>query len=100
MFARTSAWWQDRLLIDHPWRRQGGGALRCVVWEQDGKPSAYAFYRVNHSVRAWQFQRPYFRGRGDGRLRREATHAIWRYLFDIDWLARFEGDLPAASIIR
>jgi predicted acetyltransferase len=25
MFARTSAWWQDRLLIDHPWWRQGGG---------------------------------------------------------------------------
>ena len=31
MFARSSAWWQDRLLIDQPWRRQGGGALRCAV---------------------------------------------------------------------
>ena len=47
MFARTSAWWQDRLLIDHPWQRAGGGALRCAVWEIDGAPAAYAFYRVN-----------------------------------------------------
>src|SRR5258708_37011538 len=47
MFARTSAWWQDRLLIDHPWRRQNGGARGCAVWEGAGRATAYAFYRVN-----------------------------------------------------
>src|SRR5205823_9237127 len=43
MFARSSAWWQDRLLTDHPWRRGSGGALRCVVFELDGRATAYAF---------------------------------------------------------
>ena len=66
MFARTSAWWQDRLLVDHPWQRRGGGALRCAVWETGGKPAAYAFYRVNPDVRARLVERPCLRGRGNG----------------------------------
>lgn len=90
MFARTSAWWQDRLLTDHPWRRQGGGALRCAVWEMDGKPSAYAFYRVNQSFERGNSSGHVFvvEAVGDSPL---ATHAIWRFLFDIDWLARFKA---------
>ncbi len=90
MFARTSAWWQDRLLIDHPWRRQGGGALRCAVWENDGKPGAYAFYRVNAM---------FDRGNSSGHISvveamgdlPRATHAIWRFIFGIDWLARIKA---------
>lgn len=92
MFARTSAWWQDRLLIDHPWQRQGGGALRCAVWEDGGKPAAYAFYRVNQALE---------RGTSTGRIvvveamgdTPLATHAVWRFLFGIDWLARFKAGL-------
>ena len=90
MFARTSAWWQDRLLIDHPWRRQGGGALRCAVWEHDGNPSAYAFYRVNQSFERGNSSGHIFvlEAMGDSP---QSTHAIWRFLFDIDWLARFKA---------
>ncbi|MEN3379470.1 MAG: hypothetical protein V7604_4825 [Hyphomicrobiales bacterium] len=90
MFARTSAWWQDRLLIDHPWRRQNGGALRCAVWENEGRVTAYAFYRVNQMFE---------RGNSTGHIfvleaigeSPEATHAIWRFLFGIDFLARVKA---------
>jgi predicted acetyltransferase len=48
MFARSSAWWQMRPLMDFPWQR-GSGELRCVVLEVDGEPAAYALYRMNQS---------------------------------------------------
>ena len=90
MFARSSAWWQDRLLTDRPWLRGSGGALRCAVWEVDGHATAYAFYRVNQ-----MFERGSSTGNifvveaiGDSP---QATHAIWRFLFDIDWLARLKA---------
>ena len=90
MFARTPAWWQDRLLIDRPWRRQGGGELRCAVWDIDGTPAAYAFYRVNPAFE---------RGSSSGHVlvievmgvSPLATHAIWRFLLEIDWMARFKA---------
>jgi predicted acetyltransferase len=86
MFARSSAWWQDRLLLDRPWRRQGGGELRCAVWEIDGAATAYAFYRMNQ-----RFER----GASAGHLlvietmgaSAQATHAIWRFLLEIDLVA-------------
>ncbi len=63
MFHRTSAWWQARALADPEWRRQGGGELQCVIVEFE---------------------------RGDSP---EATRAIWRYLLDIDWMARVRAGL-------
>ena len=91
MFARASEWWQDRLLNDMEWKRRGGGHLQCVVLEIGGRPSAYAFYRMN----AW-FERGVQTGNifvveamGDSP---QATNAIWRFLFGIDWLARVKSD--------
>jgi predicted acetyltransferase len=87
MFARSSAWWQARVLIDPEWRRQGRGELQCVVLESDAGPAAYALYRL-----ALGFDRGVQTGSvdvveamGDSP---QATRAIWRYLFDIDWMAR------------
>jgi predicted acetyltransferase len=95
MFARSLAWWQDRLLIDHPWRRQGGGALQCVVWEIDGAPAAYAFYRVNPMFERGSSSGNVFVVEAMG-VSPQATHAIWRFLFGIDWLARLKAIfLPA-----
>lgn len=94
MFVRTSAWWQDRVLNDMEWKRRGGGFLQCVVLEENGVPAAYALYRVN----------PLFeRGVQTGNIlvveamgeSPEATSAIWRYLLDIDWLARVKAHLLA-----
>lgn len=90
MFARTSAWWQARVLTDPEWRRPSGGELQCVVLELDRGPAAYALYRVNA---AWD------RGVQTGTVdvaeamgdSPEATQAIWRYLLDIDWLARVKA---------
>jgi len=95
MFVRTQVWWQDRLLIDHPWRRQSGGALQCAVWEIDGEPAAYAFYRVNQAFERGSSSGHIFVVEAMG-VSPEATHAIWRYLLGIDWLARVKAIfLPA-----
>jgi predicted acetyltransferase len=92
MFARSSAWWQARILVDPPWRRGAGGDLQCAVLERDGRPAAYALYRLN-----WSFER----GLQTGAVSvieaigasPEATAGIWRYLLDIDWLARVRASL-------
>jgi len=90
MFARSSAWWQDRLLTDHPWRRLGGGALQCVVLEIDGAPAAFAFYRVNVAFEHGSSTGNIFVVEAMGDSPR-AQHAIWRYLLNIDWLARVKA---------
>ncbi len=90
MFARTSAWWQARALPDPGWRRRGGGELQCVVLESDAGPVAYALYRLNLA-----FDRGVQTGAVDvaeamGDSPR-ATRAIWRFLLDIDWMARMKA---------
>ncbi|PYO57601.1 MAG: GNAT family N-acetyltransferase [Candidatus Rokuibacteriota bacterium] len=92
MFTRTAAWWQARALADPEWRRRGGGDLQCVVLELDGGPAAYALYRLNVA-----FERGLQTGTvevveamGDSP---RATRAIWRYLLDIDWMARVRASL-------
>ena len=95
MFARSSAWWQARALADPVWRRRGGGELQCVVLEAHGRSTAYALYRVTPA---------YDRGIPTGSLdvveamgdSPESTRAIWRYLLDVDWVARVRaGVLPS-----
>jgi predicted acetyltransferase len=90
MYLRSSAWWQDRLLIDHPWRRQAQGALRCVVWEAEGRATAYAFYRVNQVFERGSSAGHIFVVEAMGETA-EATHAIWRFLFGIDFVARLKS---------
>ena len=48
MFARTSAWWQDRV-ADRSCRGGGAAAGRCNApcWRSAASPPAYAFYRIN-----------------------------------------------------
>jgi predicted acetyltransferase len=90
MFARNSAWWQARTLADPDWRRGTGGDLQCAVLEHEGQPTAYALYRMN-----WAFER----GVQSGSVTvieaiggsPEAMRGIWRYLLDIDWMARVKA---------
>jgi predicted acetyltransferase len=92
MFARTSAWWQARSLTDPAWRRRGGGELQCAVLEIHGHSTAYALYRLNPA---------YDRGVQTGALdvieamgdSPESTRAIWRFLLDVDWVARVRAGL-------
>ena len=92
MFARSSVWWQARVLADPEWRRRGTGDLQCAVLEYEGRPAAYALYRINPAFE---------RGVQTGSVvvveavahSPEATYGIWRYLLDIDWMARVRADL-------
>ena len=91
MFARSPAWWQNRVLIDD-WRRGSGGEMQCAVLEDEGRPTAYALYRMNSA-----FERHLQSGavaviEAIGESPR-AMGAIWRYLFDIDWMARVRAGL-------
>jgi predicted acetyltransferase len=92
MFARTSTWWQARALADPEWRRQGGGELQCVVLELDGRPAAYALYRLNLSFEQGIQTGAVVVGEAMGDSP-EATRALWRYLLDIDWMARVRAAL-------
>ena len=92
MFARTAEWWEKRTLADSEWRREGGGELAFAVLELDGKPEAYAIYRLNFS---------YEDGVPTGKTvvieaigaTPAATAAVWRYLLDIDWMESVEAEL-------
>jgi predicted acetyltransferase len=92
MFARSTAWWRASTLADPEWRRGAGGDLQCAIIERDGRPTAYALYRMNSAFE---------RGLQTGSVvvieaiaeSPEGTSAIWRYLLDIDWMARVKASL-------
>lgn len=92
MFARSSPWWQDRILADPEWLRGRAGELQCAVIEDEDRPAAYALYRLN-----WALERGLQAG-SVGVVEAvggspATTAAIWRYLLDIDWLARCRAGL-------
>jgi len=92
MFVRTEEWWRNRRLTDPEESRDGGGEMVRALLELDGRPAAYALYRLNFSA-----DRGVPRGftsvveaMGDSD---EATREIWRYLLDIDWMERVRAGL-------
>jgi predicted acetyltransferase len=92
MFVRSPEWWRARRLADPEWAREGGGELVRVLLELDGRPAAYALYRLHFSAD---------RGIPNGFTNvieavgasAEATRGIWRYLLDIDWMDRVRAGL-------
>jgi predicted acetyltransferase len=91
MFSRTRDWWETRRLADPPERRDGGGELVHALVELDGEPAGYALYR--HKV-------SFVSGLSDSRIvvrealaSDSATPALWRYLLEIDWVARVQASL-------
>ena len=92
MFVRTPDWWRSKRLSDPESGRAGGGEMMRALLELDGRPAAYALYRLHFSA-----DRGVPRGFtsvieavGDSP---EATRAIWRYLLDIDWMERVRAGL-------
>jgi predicted acetyltransferase len=92
MFLRTPDWWRNKRLSDPEVGREGGGEMMRALLELDGRPAAYALYRLHFSA-----ERGIPRGFtsvieavGDSP---EATRAIWRYLLDIDWMDRVRAGL-------
>jgi predicted acetyltransferase len=92
MIARSAEWWRQRRLADPESRRQGAGLLNRVVLLHDGVPQGYALYRINQQMEA---------GSSVGHVavieaigaNPEATRDIWRFVFDIDWVARVKAML-------
>jgi predicted acetyltransferase len=92
MFVRTPEWWRSRRLADPEWSRAGGGEMKRALLELEGRPAAYALYRLHFSAE---------RGIPNGFTNvieavgdsPEATRAIWRYILDIDWMERVRADL-------
>jgi predicted acetyltransferase len=87
MFSRTLDWWRARRLHERPGR--GGKQMRVVI-ELDGRPEAYALYRLNFAARHMVSETTLEVGEALGTSPR-ALAAIWRYLLDIDWVARIEA---------
>jgi predicted acetyltransferase len=92
MFVRSPEWWRHRRLADPEWIREGGGEMVRALLEIDGRPAAYALYRLHFSAN---------RGIPNGFTNvieavgasAEATRDIWRYLLDIDWMDRVRAGL-------
>jgi predicted acetyltransferase len=92
VFIRSRDWWELRTLRDTPDSRHGGGPKRLVALELDGRTAGYAIYRHHMS---WEG------GSSDGKIEvidaigdgARATAELWRFLLEIDWVARIEGHL-------
>jgi predicted acetyltransferase len=92
MFTRTPEWWRARSLSDPHWRRRGGGEMQCVVVDSGRSATAYALYRLNvafdRGVQTGSVE--VIEAMGDSP---EATRTLWRFLLDIDWMARLRAAL-------
>jgi predicted acetyltransferase len=92
MFVRPAEWWRHRRLADPEWGREGGGEMVRALLELDGRPAAYALYRLHFSAERGipNGFTSVIEAIGDSP---EATREIWRYLLDIDWMARVRAHL-------
>jgi predicted acetyltransferase len=88
MFTRTPDWWRVRRLYQRP-GRQGGQQMRVAI-ELEGRPEAYALYRLNFKARHMVTETTLEIDEALG-ASPEAFSAIWRYLLGIDWVARIEA---------
>ena len=89
--TRSEDWWRWEVVHDAEFRRQGASPKFFGLYEVDGTPEGYAFYRVRE---AWDE-----RGPKSELLVREVIAAtpraerdIWRWLFDIDLVGRIRAD--------
>ncbi len=92
MFVRTPEWWSARRLADPEWGREGGGEMVRALLALDGRPAAYALYRMHFSAERGipNGFTSVIEAVGDSP---ESTREIWRYLLDIDWMARIRAYL-------
>jgi predicted acetyltransferase len=95
MPSRSPSWWRIRRLSDPAWARPGGtGALHRVVIEVEGRPEAYALYRLRSEFDHMIPVGAVVVHEAVGASHR-GTRAVWRYLFDVDAIMRIEAiNLP------
>ena len=90
MFNRTREWWQARRFYTPPWRK-GAEQMRVVV-ELDGRPEAYALYRLNMGPTGLISSTVLDVTEALGTTP-EALSAVWRYLLELDWTATIHAEL-------
>jgi predicted acetyltransferase len=90
MFARSPEWWRYHRLRDPEDRRRGGGPLWRAVLEIEGRPEAYALYRVFSN---WDggVNTGYTQVEEAIGTTPEATREIWRFAFGIDLMERVKA---------
>ncbi len=95
MLTRSTAWWKDHVLHNLKMTSSGGPPMWRAVIEMEGRPEAYALYRLHP---AWH------QGSPVGRMEvlevmataPEAMQEVWRFLFGVDLVARIEANwMPA-----
>ena len=94
--TRTADWWAGQTLYDPEHRRRGAGPLFHALHETDGHADGYALYRINA---AWEAGSP-----SSTLIVREAlgatpqsTAEVWRFLLDVDLVAKIRGELSQAQ---
>jgi predicted acetyltransferase len=88
MFTRSPDWWRVRRLGHSPLGKKTE-QVRVVI-ELDGRPEAYALYRLNVAARHMVTETTLEIAEALGTSPR-ALAAIWRYLLGIDWVAHVEA---------
>jgi predicted acetyltransferase len=90
MFGRSEEWWKQYRLSDPEWRRRGAGPKFHALLELEGRPEAYATYRVKQD---WVegFAQSQLRVQEAIATSPRATQELWRFLFGVDLVARVEA---------
>jgi predicted acetyltransferase len=98
MLSRSKTWWWEQRLYVGP-GPPGTGPRFFVVYERDGRPEGYAFYRLRNK---WENGMPQGAVAAIEVLGETptATRELWRYLFGIDLTERVESQIvdPAAGL--
>ncbi len=99
MLSRTPDWWAHHRLLDVEHIRRGAGPKFYALFEVDGRPEAYAMYRLKSD---WE------RGLPKGELwiieamatSPAATRELWRFLFGVDLVTRVKAFIfdPASPL--
>jgi predicted acetyltransferase len=89
MFERTKKWWEVHRLSDPEDERRGGGPMFKVVWENEGRPEAYALYRIHAE---WDTEPlGYVRVLETMGTSALAIREMWRFIIGIDLVARIKA---------
>ena len=90
MLSRSAQWWDAHRLIDAEHMRRGAGPKFFAVLELDGRPEAYAMYRIKED---WEGGLPRSQVRVIEAIAAtpQATRELWRFLFSIDLTARVDA---------
>jgi predicted acetyltransferase len=90
VFARTEAWWRERVLRTPD--EQKATPKRLVVLEIDGEAQAYAIYKTTAAFEGFISNAKLDVVEAIG-ASPQAMAEIWRYLLDIDWMATINAGL-------